>query len=428
MPWGPFKGPRFRRGVSYAIRPVSWRPKGAASSVLAWTPTEAQGPSTNEVVVSVSDGVATVTSTLSVVVREVNASPTLAGATNAAIDELAGYVQALVPRDADVPVQMLTVALVSGPAGLVVTNGVLAWTPTEAQGPSTNAVVVSVSDGVATVTSTFNVVVREVNALPTLAGATNAVIDELAGYVQALVPQDADIPVQTLTVALVSGPAGLVVTNGVLAWTPTEAQGPSTNEVVVSVSDGVATVTSTLRVVVREVNAAPIALPDVIERRAGEVARVMASVLIANDSDAEGDPLVVTSVASRSTMGGTVVMDGGWVVYSPPVPEIASGDDSFSYEVSDGKGGTARGMVTVRLTGPPKPTAGPLRIADLGPGTGRLELRFEAISGRTYRLEGSDHVEGPWSLLASLVGGAGGEVVVEQAAGGTTRFFRVVEP
>ena len=142
-----------------------------------------------------------------------NASPTLAGATNAAIDELAGYVQALVPRDADVPVQMLTVALVSGPAGLVVTNGVLAWTPTEAQGPSTNAVVVSVSDGVATATSTFNVVVREVNVLPTLAGATNAVIDELVGYVQALVPQDADIPVQTLTVALVSGPAGLVVTN-----------------------------------------------------------------------------------------------------------------------------------------------------------------------------------------------------------------------
>ena len=102
-----------------------------------------------------------------------NAPPTLAGATNATIDELMGYTQALVPQDADVPAQALSVALVSGPSGLVVTNGVLAWTPTEAQGPSTNTVNVLVGDGVATMTNSFTLVVREVNAPPTLAASVD---------------------------------------------------------------------------------------------------------------------------------------------------------------------------------------------------------------------------------------------------------------
>jgi len=47
-----------------------------------------------------------------------------------------------------------------------VTNSVLAWTPSEAQGPSTNSVVVAVSDGKVTVTSNFTVIVREVPDVP----------------------------------------------------------------------------------------------------------------------------------------------------------------------------------------------------------------------------------------------------------------------
>jgi formylglycine-generating enzyme required for sulfatase activity len=91
------------------------------------------------------------------------------------------------------------------------------------------------------------------NLLPRLAGATNATIKELEGHVQDLVPQDDDVPAQSLTVALVSGPMGLAVTNGVLAWTPTEAQGPSTNRIVVTVSDGLATVTNEVTLTVLEV-------------------------------------------------------------------------------------------------------------------------------------------------------------------------------
>jgi hypothetical protein len=91
------------------------------------------------------------------------------------------------------------------------------------------------------------------NTIPRFAGATNATIDELVGFTQNLAPKDDDVPVQALAVRLLSGPTGLVVTNGVLAWTPTEAQGPSTNHIVVAVSDGVASVTNSFTLFVREV-------------------------------------------------------------------------------------------------------------------------------------------------------------------------------
>jgi hypothetical protein len=164
---------------------------------------------------------------------------------------LVAYTQNLLPQDTDLPAQSLTVALVSGPAGLVVANSVMAWTPTEAQGSSVNEVVVTVSDGSLTTTNSLTLTVREVNVPPTLAGATNATINELVAYSQNLVPQDTDLPAQSLTVALVSGPTGLVVTNGVMAWTPTGAQSSSTNLVVAVVSDGLSKTTNSFTLTVR---------------------------------------------------------------------------------------------------------------------------------------------------------------------------------
>ncbi|MEI6343459.1 MAG: putative Ig domain-containing protein, partial [Verrucomicrobiota bacterium] len=227
------------------------------NGVLAWTPTEAQGPSTNTVVVSVNDGVVGTTNSFTLVVTEVNRAPAFAGATNGVLPEMVGFTRALGANDPDVPTQALAVKLEQGPTGMVLTNGVLAWTPTEAQGPSTNTVVVSINDGVTGTTNTFTLVVTEVNRPPTFAGATNGTLPEMVGFTRALGANDPDVPTQALAVKLEQGPSGMLLTNGVLAWTPTEAQGPSTNTVVVSVNDGVVGTTNTFTLVVTEVNRAP---------------------------------------------------------------------------------------------------------------------------------------------------------------------------
>ena len=73
--------------------------------------------------------------------------------------------------DADLPAQPLTYRLVSGPTGLTVTtNGLLSWTPTQQQGPSTNRVRVSVSDPFTSATQDFDILVRD--SEPTTEAAT----------------------------------------------------------------------------------------------------------------------------------------------------------------------------------------------------------------------------------------------------------------
>jgi hypothetical protein len=76
------------------------------------------------------------------------------------------------------------------------------------------------------------------NTPPTLAKPLDRVVDELVPFSLALSATDTDLPAQSLTYALVSGPAGLTVSPvGVLLWTPTELQGPGTYPVVVRVTD-----------------------------------------------------------------------------------------------------------------------------------------------------------------------------------------------
>src|SRR5204863_339138 len=74
---------------------------------------------------------------------------------------------------------------------------------------------------------------------------------------------DADIPANSLTFALVSAPTGMTINpaTGAISWTSTEAQGPSTNVVRVRVTDNgvpALSVTNTFKVIVNEVNLAPV--------------------------------------------------------------------------------------------------------------------------------------------------------------------------
>src|SRR5439155_1051973 len=97
-----------------------------------------------------------------------------------------------------------------------------------------NMITVKVTDNgtpALSATNTFTVVVNEVNSPPALTVPGNQTINELSVLVVTNTASDTDLPANTLTFALVSGPSGVSVnpTTGVLTWTPTESQGPSTN-------------------------------------------------------------------------------------------------------------------------------------------------------------------------------------------------------
>src|ERR1051326_3564753 len=121
------------------------------TGAISWTPTEAQGPSTNPVTVRVTDdGTPNLSDTrlFTVTVNEVNSAPALTVPSDQTINELTTLNVSASATDSDIPANILTFSLVSGPAGMTInTNtGAISWTPIEAQGPSTNAVTVRVTD------------------------------------------------------------------------------------------------------------------------------------------------------------------------------------------------------------------------------------------------------------------------------------------
>jgi hypothetical protein len=223
---------------------------------LTWRPTEAQGPSTNRVRVSAHDGVASTEQSFDIVVRESNLPPVWAtSAVTRRVTEGLSLSFNLQATDPDLPAQRLGYRLESGPTGLVVgTNGLLTWTPTEAQGPSTNRVRVGVSDGWMSVPLEFDIVVREVNQAPvwtTVVGTRR--VNEGALLSFTIAATDTDLPAQPLTYRLINAPWGMTLgTNGLVSWRPTEVQGPSTNRVRITVGDGYVTVPLEFDVIVRD--------------------------------------------------------------------------------------------------------------------------------------------------------------------------------
>ncbi|EIT71800.1 Ig-like domain-containing protein [Hydrocarboniphaga effusa] len=77
--------------------------------------------------------------------------------------------------------------------------------------------------------------------------------------------------------------------------------------------------------------------------------------VLANDTDADGDALTVDAVTQPQNGRTEIVGAGDSVRYIPNLGFV--GDDAFGYTVSDGKGGTAQGTVSVTVEPPPTASA-----------------------------------------------------------------------
>ena len=98
-------------------------------------------------------------------------------------------------------------------------------------------------------------------------------------------------------------------------------------------------------------NTAPVAQSDTVATSVNTSMVVVSGVLLANDSDADGDAITVAAVDSSSVAGGTITPNGaGSWTYAPPSAFV--GNDRFGYTIEDGRGGTATGTVLVSVTAP----------------------------------------------------------------------------
>ncbi|NNE11953.1 MAG: tandem-95 repeat protein [Ilumatobacter sp.] len=119
-------------------------------------------------------------------------------------------------------------------------------------------------------------------------------------------------------------------------------------------ADGALSNVATVTLDISPTNDAPVAIDDSAATLEDQPLSVAAPGVLANDGDAEGDPIeVVTPSVTTSAAGGTVTLaaDGSYT-YTPPADYF--GTDSFTYQATDPTGsgaGSNTASVTVTVTG-----------------------------------------------------------------------------
>src|SRR5262245_35945490 len=218
-------------------------------------------------------------------------------------------------------------------------SGVVSWTPTEAQGPSTSSVTVRVTDSGSpplSDTKTFTVTVNEVNNAPVLGVIANQTVNEGSVLTVTASATDADVPANTLTYSLDPGaPAGANVnsTSGLLSWTPSEAQGPGSYPITVRVTDsGTPSLsdTKTFTVTVSEVNSAPVL--GVIANQTVNEGSLLTVTVSATDNDAPTNTLSFSLVSPPA--GASINASSGLFSWTPNKTQVP-GSSTITVQVTD---------------------------------------------------------------------------------------------
>lgn len=228
------------------------------SHVLSWRPSETQGNgSTYPIIVEFDDQTGQTNSkvqkTFNVTVNEVNTSPLIANVpTSLSVDEGTEAIVNATFSDIDRPNQTLTVDLVGAPLGATIApNGRFSWIPSETQGPGIYSFQIRVTDngpGSLSAVAPVTITVNEKNSAPTFVQIPPQSTTDSGVFTFSVTATDADIPTQSLTYELVSGPAGSTFnpTTRVFAWSPTPSTAGGSYAAAFKVSDGIANSTMTV--------------------------------------------------------------------------------------------------------------------------------------------------------------------------------------
>ncbi|MCX6780492.1 MAG: tandem-95 repeat protein, partial [Candidatus Magasanikbacteria bacterium] len=160
---------------------------------------------------------------------------------------------------------------------------------------------------------------------------------------------DTDVDGDALVIASVtSGAGGTAVLNpdGTVSFTP-NANFNGAADFTYTVSDGTTSSNAaTVTVNVAPVNDAPVAVADTLSATEDTPAIYTAAQLTGNDTDVDGDALVIASVTSGA--GGTALLNPNGTVSFTPNANF-NGAANFTYTVSDGTTSSNAATVTVNV-------------------------------------------------------------------------------
>jgi cysteine-rich repeat protein len=327
-----------------------------AGTVATYTPiTQYNGP--DVFTYTLSDGAGgTAVGTVNITVVSVNDLPVANNDTATVVEDTPTPI-AVLGNDTDADGDALSVSAVGTAANgtVVLAGGILTYTP-NANFNGSDAFNYTVSDGQGgTDIGAVTITVTAVNDSPVAGADTLTTNEEVAGTVNVLA-NDTDAENQTITITANSTPLHGTVSfvGGTATYTP-EVNYFGPDAFTYTISDGAGgTATGNVTINVVNVQDNPVANDD--NATVGEEAPTVINVL-ANDTDADGDTLVVSAVGTADH--GTVTLANGVVTYTGATNY--RGPDVFTYIVSDGNGGLDTAVVTLDVSDANDP---PVAVAD----------------------------------------------------------------
>jgi gliding motility-associated-like protein len=369
----------------------------AVTGKVTYTPdADYNGADSFEYTVKDNDGLVSNPATVILTVTSVNDAP-VANADSATVAEDGSVVIDVTANDTDVDgrIDPTTVVITTPPSNGSVTVDAVTGEVTYTPNPDFNgedSFTYTISDGNGgTATATVTITVNPINDAP-LANEDIASVDEDNAITVSVLNNDSDVDGDDFTVVSTTVPEnGSVVINedGTITYTPNpDFNGEDSFTYTISDGNG-GTDTAKVTITVNAVNDAPIAVD--VEATTDEDNAVIVSVLD-NDTDVDGDGLTVVSTTDPEN-GSVVINEDGTITYTPN-PDF-NGEDSFTYTISDGNGGTATAIVTVTIN-PVDDQLDPPIIGEViqptceNP-TGTISV--ETLEGLTYSINGGNYQE-----------------------------------
>ncbi|TFH06798.1 MAG: tandem-95 repeat protein, partial [Candidatus Atribacteria bacterium] len=294
---------------------------------------------------TISDGNGELASaTVTVAVAAVNDPPIAQDDAASTNEETAVVIDVLI-NDSDPDGDTLAIQSVAQPSrGSAVNQGADVMYMPDANFTGTDVFTYTVSDGHGKIaTATVTVLVVAVNDPPVAQDDSESTPEDTAVTIDVL-HNDIDPDGDGLVIQSVAQPANGTATVGEAAiiYTPNPSFS-GVDSFTYTISDGNGeTALATVTVAVAAVNDPPTALDDLAIT--GEDSSVTILVL-PNDSDPENDVLSIQSITQP--LHGTAVGNATSVIYTPDPNYV--GPDSFTYTISDGRGGTATAQVAVTV-------------------------------------------------------------------------------
>jgi len=143
-------------------------------------------------------------------------------------------------------------------------------------------------------------------------------------------------------------------------------------------------------------NVAPVIGADsMVRMNTSRIAKIAKTVLLGNDTDADGDAITLTGSFSNVLPAGSLISDaGGFVTYI--APSNSAGNGSFDYAVSDGQGHIVTGTVTVTEVSPP-PSSEPPNTSGIVLVGNDVVLSYLGVAGNRYRIQYTTSSAAPYT-------------------------------